>query len=161
MGELGEGEEGEELGELPELEPLRELELESNTRLATWHDLLQVPQNVCGWRKNYKSPDKSEITRVQCDPVQAHQEILGVTEYEDKEAFKPFEQNMKKVQVMGTYGAIYSAVIQLDRNAEERQLEAIEHMKEFIGQVREELHEMRAELFEAKMDIAAVVVSPC
>ena len=78
----------------------------------------------------------------------------------DKEAFKPFEQNTKKVQIIGTYGAIYSAVIQLDRNAEERQLEAIEHMKEFIQNVREELHEMRAELFEAKMDIAAVVVQP-
>ena len=47
--------------------------------------MIQIPANVCGWRANFKSPDKSDIPRVQCDPVQAHQSILGLTEeYKDK-----------------------------------------------------------------------------
>ena len=83
MGELEEGEEGEELGDLPELEPLRELELDSGTRNGKWLELLQVPPGINTWRKNFKSPEKSEITRVQCDPVQAHQDILGVEDYEE------------------------------------------------------------------------------
>ena len=47
--------------------------------------MIQIPANVCGWRANFKSADKSDIPRVQCDPVQAHQSILGLTEeYKDK-----------------------------------------------------------------------------
>lgn len=38
-----------------------------------------------------------------------------------QEAFRPFEQNLKKVNVIGTYGAIYSVGIQIDRNSEMRQ----------------------------------------
>ena len=41
---------------------------------------LKVPNNVAGWRKNFKNQEKSEITRVQCDPVMAHQDILGISE---------------------------------------------------------------------------------
>jgi len=43
-------------------------------------------------------PDRDPITKIQCDPVQAHQDILELdlpTPYEDKDAFKPFEQNLK------------------------------------------------------------------
>ena len=47
--------------------------------------MIQIPANVCGWRANFKDPTKSDIPRVQCDPVQAHQSILGLTEeYKDK-----------------------------------------------------------------------------
>jgi len=161
-GEMGEFDENEvgELGEfLPELDPLRELEIGTNLRLSKWHDMIQIPQNVCGWRKNYKNPEKSEITRVQCDPVQAHQEILGLTEeYKDKDAFKPFEQNIKKQTAVGTYGAVYSATIQMDRNSEDRQVELVAHMKEFFQQVREELHMLRSEIMETKMEVNNIMV---
>lgn len=80
MGEFDENEDGDTGELLPDLEPLRELELETNARLSRWHDLLQIPNNVCGWRKDYRNPEKSDITRVQCDPVQAHQDIFGLTE---------------------------------------------------------------------------------
>jgi hypothetical protein len=82
-----------------------------------------------------------------------------VEEYNDKEAFKPFEQNIKKVTNIGTYGAVYSAAIQLDRNQENRHLELIESLREVIQQVREEIHTVRIELNDAKMDLANIAVS--
>jgi hypothetical protein len=59
------GDIGEEEIELPELEDMVDLNLQANQRLSTWNDLVQIPANVCGWRANYKNPEKSEITRVQ------------------------------------------------------------------------------------------------
>ena len=173
--------------------------------------MIQIPANVCGWRANFKDPTKSDIPRVQCDPVQAHQSILGLTEeYKDKvrrglrislinpraslvgsvtaqglnttrmirwihwkqDAFRPFEQNLKKVNIVGTYGAIYSVGIQIDRNSEMRQgnlqlranlkltsilAELVDCMRELFQQVREEIHTLRVELSEVRAELSALV----
>ena len=39
-----------------------------------------------------------------------------------KDAFKPFEQNLKKQTSVGTYGAMYTVGIQLDKHHEMRQV---------------------------------------
>ena len=89
-----------------------------------------------------------------------------------QDAFRPFEQNLKKVNIVGTYGAIYSVGIQIDRNSEMRQgnlqlranlkltsilAELVDCMRELFQQVREEIHTLRVELSEVRAELSALV----
>ena len=75
--------------------------------------------------------------------------------------------------MVGTYGAIYSVGIQVDRNAEMRQgtvklveicfktykAEMVGCMRELFQQVREEIHALRIELSEVKAELQNLTVS--
>ena len=56
-----------------EMDPQREHEVLSEERLHKWKEHIQLPENLLGWRSRYKKPDRDPITKIQCDPVQAHQ----------------------------------------------------------------------------------------
>jgi len=62
---------------------------------------------------------------------------------------------------MSTAGCIYTAAILLDKNAEDRQKELCEIMKEFVQQVREELHFVKADIAEARQEIANITAALC